>query len=210
MDRQQAERLATEASELKEVHDQWREEASAPVYEREIEDCRTLILYFDKLSGNSTSPDEAIEAPTFGRTSSATLPKLGDIRKVDGADAFQGMVAVKKKGEVEEEFFMGGGKKGQKNKKPPQQDATSAPATQALQLPLSTLNALHALAVPVPMTRDDIVSTINSLSEKKKWFTENQVIRSSSQSEMIKRVLTFFWCLFVGTSYQGACSGNGG
>ncbi|KAG0145536.1 hypothetical protein CROQUDRAFT_93655 [Cronartium quercuum f. sp. fusiforme G11] len=174
IDRQKAEREALEATELKEIHTQMRDEASAPAYEREIEDCRTLILYFDKLVGNTANSDEPIEAPVLGKTSSATLPKLGEVRQVETADAFQGMVAVKKKGsEKEEEFFMGGGKKAKKNRKPPQ-DAPVAPATQALQLPLSTLNALHALAVPPPMTRDDILSTVTALSEKKKWFTENQ------------------------------------
>lgn len=174
IERQKVEREALEASELKDIHNEMREEASAPAYEREIEDCRTLILYFDKLIGNAT--DQPIEAPVFGKTSSVALPKLGDVRKVEDADAFQGMVAVKKKGsEQEEEFFMGGGnKKGKKNKKSPP-ESTAAPTTQALQLPLSTLNALHALAVSVPMTRDDVAATITSLSEKKKWFTDNQV-----------------------------------
>ncbi|KAH9812133.1 hypothetical protein DFH28DRAFT_980204 [Melampsora americana] len=174
IERQKTEREALEASELKDIHNEMREEASAPAYEREIEDCRTLILYFDKLIGNTGNTDQPIEAPVFGKPSSVALPKLGDVRKVEDADAFQGMVAVKKKGEQEEEFFMGGGgKKGKKNKKSPP-DSTAAPATQALQLPLSTLNALHALTVSVPMTRDDVAATITSLSEKKKWFTENQ------------------------------------
>ncbi|EGG06035.1 uncharacterized protein MELLADRAFT_43674 [Melampsora larici-populina 98AG31] len=175
IERQKTEREALEASELKDIHNEMREEASAPAYEREIEDCRTLILYFDKLIGNAGNSDQPIEAPVFGKTSSVALPKLGDVRKVEEADAFQGMVAVKKKGsEQEEEFFMGGGnKKGKKNKKSPP-ESTAAPATQALQLPLSTLNALHALAISVPMTRDDVAATITSLSEKKKWFTDNQ------------------------------------
>lgn len=173
IERQKTEREALEASELKDIHNEMREEASAPAYEREIEDCRTLILYFDKLIGNAGST-EPIEAPVLGKPSSVALPKLGDIRKVEDADAFQGMVAVKKKGEQEEEFFMGGGgKKGKKNKKSPP-ESNAAPTTQALQLPLSTLNALHALAVSVPMTRDDVAATITSLSEKKKWFTDNQ------------------------------------
>lgn len=157
-----------------------REEASAPAYEREIEDCRTLILYFDKIVGNASNADEPIEAPVLGKNPSAALPQLGEKRQVEAADAFEGMVAVKKKGsEQEDEFFMGGGgKKGKKQKKPPQ-EAPVASSNQALQLSLSTLNALHALAVSVPMTRQDVASTITALSEKKKWFIENQVIPHS-------------------------------
>lgn len=172
IDRQKAEREAQEKAELEQLHTEMREQAALPAYGREIEDCRTLILYFDKLIGNSPSielnPNEDTKL-----TSSVGLPKPKEIRQVDGKEAFEGMVAVKKKGIDDEEFFAGsvGGKKNKKNKKPP---ADPNPTNQALNLPLATINALYALAVPIPMNREDVVNTIATLSEKKNWFVENQ------------------------------------
>ncbi|KAA1121063.1 hypothetical protein PGTUg99_003890 [Puccinia graminis f. sp. tritici] len=174
IDRQKAERDAQEKAEIEQVHIEMREQAALPAYGREIEDCRTLILHFDKLMGNAPSIEEnPSEDPKS--TASTTLPKIKEIRQVDGKDGFEGMVAIKKKGAEEEEFFMGGGGGGGKKNKKSKKPATEAPANnQALNLPLSTINALYALAVPVPMTREDVVKTIATLSEKKNWFTENQ------------------------------------
>jgi hypothetical protein len=75
---------------------------------------------------------------------------------------------------------MGGGKKNKKNKKTTAEVPTNN--NQSLNLPLSTINALYALAVTVPMTREDAVKTIATLSEKKNWFTENQVCSSHTYS----------------------------
>ncbi|MBW0464301.1 hypothetical protein O181_004016 [Austropuccinia psidii MF-1] len=170
LDRQKAEQEARQAAQLKELHEQMREEASAPAYEREIEDCRTLILYFDKILGNTPSVQET---NSHIRKDSNALPKLQDARKVEGQEAFEGMVAVKKKGVDNEEFFVGGGgKKGKKNKKLVGGEMTTS--NQPLNLPLSTINALHALAVTVPISREDVMNTIATLSEKKKWFADNQ------------------------------------
>ncbi|POW08822.1 hypothetical protein PSHT_09417, partial [Puccinia striiformis] len=169
-----AERDAQARAEIEEVHIEMREQAALPAYGREIEDCRTLILHFDKLMGNASSIEENPTEDSTKSTASTTLPKIKEVRQVDGQDGFEGMVAIKKKGAEEEEFFMGGGggtKKNKKNKK----TVTEAPSNnQSLNLPLSTINALYALAVPVPMTREDVAKTIATLSEKKNWFTENQ------------------------------------
>lgn len=169
--REKAERESQQRAELEKVHSEMREQAAFPAYEREIEDCRTLILHFDKLMGNAPSTGEN-PTPGLKSTVSSNLPQIKEIRTVDGNDGFQGMVAIKKKGAEEEEFFMGGGKKNKKNKK----STTEVPSNnQSLNLPLSTINALYALAAPVPMTREDVTQTIATLSEKKNWFTENQV-----------------------------------
>ncbi|PLW11078.1 hypothetical protein PCANC_22973 [Puccinia coronata f. sp. avenae] len=169
--REKAERETQQRAEKEQVFIEMRERAALPAYEREIEDCRTLILHFDKLLGNAPSTDENPAQGTKS-TLSATLPTLKEIRKVDEKDGFEGMVAIKKKGTEEEEFFMGGGKKNKKNKKTTAEVPTNN--DQSLNLPLSTINALYALAVTVPMTREDAVKTIATLSEKKNWFTENQ------------------------------------
>lgn len=160
-----------------------RDEASAPAYEREIEDCRTLIGYFERLTGAPSSA--GLAEPKLSDPDGALgskLPQLGEARQVDG-DPFKGMTAVKKKGDDDDAggFFMGGGGGGKKGKSAKRPDAKSAAgggaAAQSLQLPLATLTALLALGVPTPMTREEIPGTVASLSEKRKYFTENQVRR---------------------------------
>ncbi|KAI8456572.1 hypothetical protein BY996DRAFT_4528900, partial [Phakopsora pachyrhizi] len=184
IDREKADKDAFEADQITEIHEEMRAQAAAPAYEREIEDCRTLIIFFDKMLGNNPTIDESSEplnktsSSTNEGTATSSLPKLKELRKVDGEDAFQGMIAVKKKGAEDDDFFMagGGGKKGKKNKKTnaSNPESNNPNGNSSLHLPLSTINALHALAVSVPMNKKDVVETISALSEKKKWFSENQ------------------------------------
>lgn len=179
INRQKAEREAQAKAEIEQAQLEMREQAALPAYGREIEDCRTLILYFDKLIGNVGS-NITVEESNELKSSSTSLPKIKEVRQVDQNDGFEGMVAIKKKGTEQEEFFMGGGKKNnnsnnnKKNKKSTTTNDLTNLNNQPLNLPLSTINALFALAVPVPMTREQVICTISTLSEKKKWFTENQ------------------------------------
>lgn len=178
IERQKAERDAYESGKRLEEATRLREEASAPAYEREIEDCRTLIGYFERLTGAASSDVTEPKLSTNGAVGSRLPPPPeGRQLEVDN-DAFKGMTAVKKKGADQEDFFSGsGGKKGKKGKKGPA--PSDAATTQALQLPLATLTALLALGVPTPMTRDEVAGTIAALTEKRKWFSENQVRRSA-------------------------------
>jgi hypothetical protein len=167
IDRQRDERLAFEEAKRAEAAEKIREDASAPAFEREIEDCRTLIEQFSRTTGAQV--DTQSSAATNGHASN--LPKL-ELRKVDNA-APEGAVALKKKGQDEEEYFVG--KKGKKkgDKKANAQPSTSS--THSLQLPMATLSALIQLEVTVPLSQSDLPRTIEELKKKKTWFEENQV-----------------------------------
>ncbi|POV96117.1 hypothetical protein PSHT_15310 [Puccinia striiformis] len=83
IDRQKAERDAQARAEIEEVHIEMREQAALPAYGREIEDCRTLILHFDKLMGNASSIEENPTEDSTKSTASTTLPKIKEVRQVD-------------------------------------------------------------------------------------------------------------------------------
>ena len=185
MERQRAERTAIEEAKRKDVNERLLEEASAPAYEREIEDCRTLIDYFSR--GTSS------RAPALSTTASAApagvnkLPAL-DLRTIESALP-EGATALKKKGQEEEMFYGGGGKKGGKKgaKKggstpatpsTPTADGATTPSTassQSLNLPMSTLAALLAFNIPAPLSQGDVPKTVEALREKQTWFKDNQV-----------------------------------
>lgn len=145
------------------------EEAQAPAYEREIEDCRTLIDYFHKRFNATVSEEEKKDSEKAGL---AGVPEL-KLRVVDAAVP-AGAVAAKKKGEVEEEYFMGGGggKKGRKGRKV---ESVKEVGEEKLNLPFPTLGALLQLGIGSPLTKDDVQKTVESLELKKKFFTDNQV-----------------------------------
>lgn len=169
-ERQKAEKAAYEESKRKEVNEQLLEEASQPAFEREIEDCATLIEYFSRGGGKSTVP-----APKLA-TSGDKVPKVPahDLRKVDAIP--EGATVLKKKGDDDERdgLFggMGGGKKGKKGGRKQTEDSSSSTG---LQLPMSTLSALMTLEVPSPITSADVPKTVEALQEKQQWFKQNQV-----------------------------------
>jgi hypothetical protein len=171
MDRQRDERLAAEEAKRAEVTERLREEAAAPAFEREIEDCRTLIDQFSRSSGSRDSAPSP--AATNGHASN--LPKL-ELRKVDNA-APEGAVALKKKGKDEEEYFVGkkGKKRGGDKKDKANGGSPSSASSQALQLPMPTLSALIHLGITVPLAQSDLSKTTEELKQKKAWFEENQV-----------------------------------
>ena len=173
-ERQQGERAAIEATKRAEVNERLLEAAQAPAFERDIEDCRTLIDFFQRRIG-LPSTIGPISTGRFGITSSLNLPKLNDVRQVEtGVPA--GAVALKKKSEQEEEYFMGGGggKKGKKGKRP-EGEAAAAPAVQALNLPFGTLSALLTLGITSPIKTDEVPKTIEALEAKMAYFVSNQV-----------------------------------
>lgn len=170
-ERQRVERAAIDDEKRAEINERLLEEAQAPAFEREIEDCRTLINYFQKRIGiaSTAGPYERL-----GGNSSASLPQLGEARQVElGAPA--GSIALPKKGEGMEDFHSGnGGKKGRKGKKP-EGESTAAVASQALNLPFGTLSALLTLGITSPITTTEVPTTIEALEAKKAYFVANQV-----------------------------------
>lgn len=177
VDRQRSERQAIDDAKRAETNERLLEEAQAPAFEREIEDCSTLIYFFERRIGVAST---SAPSTRLGGPSATGLPKL-ELRTVETA-APVGGVALKKKGEQEEESFMcAGGKKGKKGKKAPLADGEEAPVVnQALNLPFGTLSALLTLGITSPITVAQVPKTIEALETKKQYFTDNQVRSVSS------------------------------
>lgn len=181
LERQRAERQQFEDAKRSEINERLLEEAQAPAFEREIEDCRTLIDFFQRRIGiaSTAGPGSSL----FARAAVAGVPKL-ELRTVESGPP-AGAVALKKKGTEEEVFFVGGG--GKKSKKGPRPSKVDAPVagkddepakeapSQPLNLPFPTLSALLSLGITSPLTVADVPTTIDALEVKKKYFTDNQV-----------------------------------
>ncbi|SCZ88835.1 BZ3501_MvSof-1269-A2-R1_Chr10-2g02685 [Microbotryum saponariae] len=187
-ERFQAERKANEDAKRNEINLRLLEEAQAPAFEREIEDCRNLIDSFNKRIGNvSSNCTLATSTPLYERSAIAGVKAL-ELRKVEeGPPA--GAVALKKKSDQEEESWGGFGgkskKKGGNNLKKSaatngaatEEDipsSSSSSSSQALNLPFGTLSALLTLGIPAPLTLSDVPSTIEALETKKKYLVDNQ------------------------------------
>lgn len=172
-EKQKAEKAAADDAKRQEVNERLLEEASQPAFEREIEDCSTLIEYFSRGGGKASVPAPALS------TASTNSPKVPahDLRKVDAIP--EGATVLKKKGADDDSFFsgMGGGKKGRKGKKgqASAEDESGSPANQSLNLPMSTLSALLTLEVSTPLTSADIPKTIEALREKQQHLKDTQV-----------------------------------
>lgn len=184
-ERMRAQKAAEEEEKKKAVVERLRDEAEAPAFQVQIEDCQTLIDYF---SGKVSAP--ALSRSTSEKTELAGVPKL-EIRKVE---AVEGLVARKKKGEDDEQYFVGNskGKKGKKNTKA----GSSAPSEDAsgnLNIPLPTLTALLSLSIPPPTSSADVPRLIEDLNTKKAWFEANQArVTSENKAKAeaeIRRIL---------------------
>ncbi|SGZ29961.1 BQ5605_C052g12579 [Microbotryum silenes-dioicae] len=188
-ERFQAERKANEDAKRNEINLRLLEEAQAPAFEREIEDCRNLIDSFNKRIGNvSSNGTLGNSTPLYERSTIAGVKAL-ELRKVEeGPPA--GAVALKKKSDQEEESWGGFGGKSKKKgggnnvKKSTATNgavtegdtpaSSSSSSSQALNLPFGTLSALLTLGIPAPLTLSDVPSTIEALETKKKYLVDNQ------------------------------------
>ncbi|EKM80277.1 hypothetical protein AGABI1DRAFT_113480 [Agaricus bisporus var. burnettii JB137-S8] len=175
-ERMRAERAAEEAEKKLEIAQRVREEASAPAFQTEIEDCQTLIDFF--LGKAPTSNTLKSASSLLTKAEVVGVPKL-EIRQVDAVP--DGVVVRKKKGEDQDDYFVGGkGKKGKKGGTPkvissPAEDASPAPPTSdKLNLPLHHLSALLALSIPAPDSQADVARVVEDLNTKKAWYEANQ------------------------------------
>ncbi|TFK75903.1 hypothetical protein BDN72DRAFT_786031 [Pluteus cervinus] len=181
-ERFRAQKAAEDAQKKKEIADRLLDEAKAPAYQSQIEDCQTLIDFFNHLSGKPTA--SLSSSSIFDKSEIAEVPKL-EVRKVD--DIPQGAVVRKKKGEEEESYFVGGKNRNKNNKKANSSapkakvangDAdtpTPAPTKPGeLNIPLATLSALLTLSIPPPTSSEDASRVIEDLKTKKTWYEANQ------------------------------------
>ncbi|TDL29510.1 hypothetical protein BD410DRAFT_779928 [Rickenella mellea] len=192
-ERARAERQAEEDRKKLEIAERLRDEASAPAFQTQIEDCQTLI---DLLSGKSTSAELKLNGAqkTAERSGVTGVPKL-ELRQIDAPT--DGLVARKKKGEDEEAYFVGGSKKGKGKKGGAKANgsATEKPTadTSQLNMPFGTLTALLAMAIPPPSSQSDVPRTIEDLKTKKSWYEANQTKQTAENiakaEAEIKRLL---------------------
>lgn len=182
-ERRRAERKEYEESKRAEVNERLLEEAQAPAFEREIEDCQTLIRFFQQRIGLSNGNAGASSSSSSSGGLGLNRPKVAGVpelqpRKVEQADFPKGAVPLKKKSEQEEESWGGlaKSKKGRKQQQGANIDGDAASNDdEKLNLPFGTLSGLMALGIPAPLTTGEVQKTIDSLNLKKKYFTDNQV-----------------------------------
>lgn len=179
IERQQAERRAYEDNKRKEVAERMLEEARAPAFEREIEDCTTLISYFQRFQGGAPSvPEPKLSTAPAAEGAVQIVPAL-EMRKVED-EVPQGAVVMKKKQDNDQSFFVVSGGKGKKKGAAKRTDIgkekeKEAPGSATMNVPFQTVAALLQFNISVPLSRDDVPKAIDALKEKQSWFKENQV-----------------------------------
>ncbi|KAF9568894.1 hypothetical protein CPC08DRAFT_702012 [Agrocybe pediades] len=177
-ERARAQRAEEEAQKKKELAERLLEDAQAPAFQSQIEDCQTLIDFF---SGKSTNITFKSTTSLPARAEVAGVPKL-ELRQVE--DAPEGLVARKKKGEEDNTYFIATKKNkntGNAKKTTPAPKAApkangngNAEAAEPFNLPLPTLTALLSLSIPPPGSKLDVPRVIEDLTTKKLWFEANQ------------------------------------
>lgn len=163
-ERARAQRVAEETQKKQEIAERLLEEATAPAYQLEIEDCQTLIGYFS--GENATNPS----TPLHTRPDVAGVPKL-ELRQVEAPA--EGLIVHKKKGE-EDAYFIGGKGKGKGKKGTANGNVAATTANATLNIPLHTLSGLLKLSIPPPVSNADIPRVIEDLRTKKTWYEANQ------------------------------------
>ncbi|GAA5906480.1 Bfr1p [Sporobolomyces salmoneus] len=182
------ERRLQEASKRSEINERLLEEAQAPAFEREIEDCRNLILYFQSRIGQTPTTSSTENAANGGglggkKEGLMGVPKL-ELRKVE-EELPKGTIVRKKGQEEVDETGWGAPVKNKKkqngnNNKNSSSSSTSTnpnPTTnedQVLNLPFQTLAGLMSLGITAPLKVGNVERTIENLNLKKKYFTDNQ------------------------------------
>lgn len=151
-----------------------REDASAPAFAKEIEDCDQLIRYFSGASESDVKKDQ-----TVGPARSGSLPELPEPPKPD-TSVPEGAVVAKKKGE-EEDYFAGSGssKKKGKGKKGSKATASggadeSSSGSGSLNVPFGMLSALLSLSIPPPANQADLPRVVDNIKLKREYFVTNQ------------------------------------
>ncbi|GAA5839202.1 hypothetical protein JCM5353_007221 [Sporobolomyces roseus] len=180
-ERRREERREAESSKRNAINQQLLEEAQAPAFEREIEDCRNLILFFQQrigqTGGSEASTSSTSNGSLFSRPEVSGVPKL-ELRKVENGETPKGTVLKKKGDAVEEDTTgwgaVGGGKKKKGVNKQQQEKKETKQEDQMLNLPFGTLAALMGLGITAPLTSKDVPQTIENLERKKKYFVDNQ------------------------------------
>lgn len=144
------EKIKYEAEKREEAARQELELASMPAFENEMILCDTLAAFLQSFLGN--------------KSAAATT----EVNTADVAQAFEGMVIKKKDDDV---FFMGGGNN---KKKGGAAKATREKKSDALKLPLATMEDFFSVKVTVPTKVSEIPATLEKLKERKAYYKAEQ------------------------------------
>lgn len=165
-ERARAERQAEEQRKKTEDAERIREEAEFPAFEIEIQDCQTVIDYFQ---GKTTGTVVLKSAPESNEKADiAGVTKL-EARQVEAAP--DGVVLQKKKGEDEDSYFVASKKGSKKGKRAPKATKTDE---DKLNVPLNILVSLTQFSIPLPTNAADVGRVVTDLQTKKAWFLANQ------------------------------------
>ncbi|WWC65683.1 uncharacterized protein I303_108304 [Kwoniella dejecticola CBS 10117] len=195
-ERFKAEKAKEDAAKRNEEITRLREEAKAPAFTSEIDDCGVLIGWFKGKYGSGEVPSTHAGSNTSSEKVLEGVKQL-EIRKVDSEDAFKGMTLKKKDDDEELGGFFGGGK-GKKNKKggnkksgtaTPASEGTSTPSSGAVNLPMSLLSALLSLGIPPPSGQNDVARTVEDLETKKAWFEANSAAKTKAEIERVEKLV---------------------
>ncbi|KAI9323681.1 hypothetical protein BX666DRAFT_1846953 [Dichotomocladium elegans] len=158
-------KLQEEAAKREEAAKQELELASLPAFEHEITLCDNLANFLQSFLNKS---DASANGSGTAAPSNTTPAKAGG-RVVEAPEGF----ALKSKSEREEEnmFFMGGGGKKKGNKR---NNTNKESKTDALKLPLATMEGFFEVKVTVPTKVSDIASTLEKLKERKAYYLAEQ------------------------------------
>ncbi|KAG8927569.1 hypothetical protein FRC01_007253 [Tulasnella sp. 417] len=178
-ERAKAAREAAENEKKKELVERLRDEADAPAYQAEIEDCQTLIDFF---SGNVTTSSTGLDARAANIDG---VPEL-NLRTVE-ADT-NGLVELKKD---DDDYFVAT-KKSKKGSKingsaKPSSSAKPAEPGERFSVPLAKLSALASLSIPPPANAAEVPQTIENLKIKKEWLTANQERKTAENKAEAER-----------------------
>jgi hypothetical protein len=196
-ERYKAEKAKEDADRRTEEIERMREEAKAPAYAAEIEDCRILINYF---AGKYGVGEEVPETSAGASASTSKEPQIAGVKQLEVrqvTDDFAGMV-IKKKDDELDGFFGGSGKGKKKGGKKGGNAAASsgaatpttpAPASDNINLPMNLLSALLSFGISPPTSKDDVTRTVSDLETKKAWFEANSEAKTKSEIERVEKLV---------------------
>ncbi|RCH93522.1 hypothetical protein CU098_004824, partial [Rhizopus stolonifer] len=150
-EQEQLRKVQEENDKRQEAAKQELELAALPAFENEIALCDNLRLFLESFlsSGNKTNETSGADATVI-------------------ENAFEGMVIKKRDDDV---FFAGGGKKKQNKNK---ENVKDSKKSDALKLPLATMEHFFDIKVTVPTKISEIPSTLQKLKERKEYFIKEQ------------------------------------
>ncbi|KAG1376388.1 hypothetical protein G6F61_007637 [Rhizopus arrhizus] len=150
-EQEQLRKVQEENEKRQEAAKQELELASLPAFENEIALCDNLVIFLESFTSSGAKSDTI---------------SGGNVNEIE--NAFEGMVIKKRDDDV---FFAGGNKKKQNKKEPA---AKESKKSDALKLPLATMENFFDIKVTVPTKISEIPATIQKLKERKEYFIKEQ------------------------------------